>query len=151
MLRDTSYATSMDLTPSEGLNYLLLARLVERTADHADRITQQSLAFERTKAMEPFLQKLEKQGRKATELFQSAMRAFAKPDAAKAHQIIEDANRFADSQEKLLEEAAGLKSAALAHLAFVVESIGRTAAYAADVGEVTINHVVGQADRVRKP
>lgn len=145
MLRDTSYATSMGLTTSEALNYLLLARLVERTADHADRIVRQSLAFDRTPDLDSFVKKLAKQGRKAAELFQEALKAFQKPDAKKANQIIDEADKFAASQEKLLREAANLQSDALSHLAFVIESIGRTAAYAADVGEITINHVVGQA------
>lgn len=145
MLRDTTYATSMDMTTSEALNYLLLARLIERTADHADRIVQQSLAFERTADLKSFVQKLEKHGRKAAELFQDALKAFLKPDAKKANQIIEEADRFAAGQERMLKDAANLRSEALSHLAFVIESIGRTAAYAADVGEITINHVVGRA------
>lgn len=146
MLRDTSYATSMNLTTSAALNYLLLARLVERTADHADRIVHQSLAFDRTPDLESFVETLAKQGRRAAGLFQDALRAFQKPDSKKANQIIEEADRFAASQEKLLREAANLQSDALSHLAFVIESIGRTAAYAADVGEITINHVVGRAE-----
>jgi phosphate uptake regulator len=40
MLRDASYAAKMAITPSQGLNYLIAARLVERTADHADRIVE---------------------------------------------------------------------------------------------------------------
>jgi phosphate uptake regulator len=132
------------MTPSEALNFLLLARLIERTADHADRITHQSLAIVRTKSVEPFLIKLEKQGRRAAELFQGALRAFMKPDAKKAHEIIDEVDKFLATQERLLKEAGSIQSEVLAHLAFVIESIGRTAAYAADVSEVTVNHVVAR-------
>jgi phosphate uptake regulator len=143
MLRDTSYATLMGMSAHEGLNHLLLARLVERTADHAARITQQAAGIRRTKALDPFMSKLEKQAQRAMELFQKGMSAFFKPDAAAAHTIIEEAGRLHDAQERLLKEAGSVKSEVLSHLAFVIESIGRTAAYAADVSEVTVNHVAG--------
>ncbi len=140
MLRDPAYASKMELTASEALNFLLVARLIERTADHAERVAQEALIVPAGKVPEAFRVRLEKEGRKAADMFRAALAAFMKKDARAANAIIEDAKAFLRGQEKLLREATALGSEPVSHLAFIIESIGRTAAYAADVSEVAINH-----------
>lgn len=142
MLRDGSYAAKMDLTATQALNFLLAARLIERTADHADRIATHALALQRTRAVEAFLPRIEKEARRAAELFREAIQTFIKRDPKKANAVIEAANQFSRNLEKMLKEAAALGGEPVSHLAFILESIGRTAAYAADVGEVAFNHKV---------
>lgn len=145
MMRDVSYAAKMDLTASQALNFLLVARLVERTADHADRIAQQALHLQRGKNLDAFVTRLDKEGRRAAEMFRESIQIFLKKDAKRANQLIDDATEFAKGQEKLLKDAAVLSAEAMSHLAFIIESIGRTAAYAADICEVAINHKVAAA------
>jgi phosphate uptake regulator len=145
MMRDVSYAAKMELTASQALNFLLVARLIERTADHADRIAHQALDLTRSKTMEAFVTRLEKEGRRAADLFRESIQVFLKKDAKRANALIDEANQFAKGQEKLLKDAAALSAEAMSHLAFIIESIGRTAAYAADISEVAINHKVAAA------
>lgn len=142
VLRDANYAAKMELTPSQALNFLLVARLVERTADHALRIAEQGFEVERDERTGELLKKLEGHGRRAVELFQQSLSAFLKGDAQEADQLIGKADRLQDAQEKLITEAAGLGGEEVSHLTFIIESIGRTAAYAADISEVAINHKV---------
>jgi phosphate uptake regulator len=142
MLRDAGYAAKMDLTASQALNFLLVARLVERVADHADRIAAQALQLPKGELPEGMVLRVEKQGRKAGDLFRESLQTFTKRDAKRANAIIEEANEFQRSQERLLKDAAALGGEVVSHLAFIIESIGRTAAYAADVCEVAINHKV---------
>lgn len=142
ILRDASYAARMELTASEALNFLLVARLVERTADHAARIVAQGVEVPHGKAPDAFLVKVEKQLRVANDLFRGALLAFHARDARKADAIIEEATQFKETHEKVLREGLGLGSEAVSHVAFILESVGRTAAYAADVGELAINHRV---------
>lgn len=145
MLRDASYAAKMDFTASQALNLLLVARLVERTADHAGRIAAQAVQVERTDATAPLLARLEKEGRRAADLFKESLQTFHKRDAKKANTLIDTAKHFIRGQERLLKDAAALGGEPVSHLAFIIESISRTAAYAADVGEVAINHKVATA------
>lgn len=149
MLRDVSYAAKMDMTASQALNFLLVARLIERTADHADRIATQALEVERSENVSTFLAQLDTEARKAAELFRAALQTFLKRDAKKANQVIEQANAFLAAQQGLLKDAAALGGEPVSHLAFIIESIGRTAAYAADIGEVAINHKVASPDEKR--
>lgn len=145
MMRDVSYAAKMELTPSQALNFLLAARLIERTADHAARIAAQAAALASTKATQAFLAKLEREARRAMELYREAVQTFLKKDPKRANGIIDEVEAFTAGQEKLLKEAAALGAEPVSHLAFIIESIGRTAAYAADVAEVAINHHVASA------
>lgn len=142
ILRDSSYAAKAELTAGQALNFLLVARLVERTADHADRIARETLLIPIGKVPEATMVQLEKHGRRAIELFQQAIFNFFKRDAKKANQLIDDAAKFQDAQKRLLREASDAGSETVAHLALIIESIVRTAAYAADVCEVAINHKV---------
>ncbi|MBI2077920.1 MAG: phosphate uptake regulator PhoU [Euryarchaeota archaeon] len=146
ILRDSTYAAKMGLNASQALNYLLAARLVERTADHAERIVRQAHQLTRTRLPDALLERIEKQAHRAFAGFQSSLQIFFKRNAAQANELIGEMEKFHALQERLLRDAGELGGETVAHLAFVIESIGRTAAYASDIGEVAINHfVAGQA------
>lgn len=142
LLRDTTFASKMGLSAGQALNFLLGARLIERTADHAGRIAREALAMPPGKIPDALLQRIERQSRRAVELFQTALQTFFKRDSTKANSVIEEAQKFVEGQKKLLKEVSELGGEALYHLTFIIESISRTAAYAADIGEVAMNHKV---------
>lgn len=145
MLRDVSYAAKMEMSPTQALNFLLVARLVERTADHAASIAHHASALERSRQTDAIITRLEKEGRRAADLFREAIQTFLKKDAKKANAIVDAGEDFARTREKLLKDVAALGGEPVSHLALILESIGRTAAYAADVGEVAINHKVASS------
>lgn len=142
LLRDVSYAAKMELSPSQALNFLLVARLCERTADHATRVGHEADKLPRTPEREAFLNELGQSWRRATTLFQDAVGTFRHRDPEEADRIIDKANTFQQEQAELLKRATDFGSEAVAHLAFIIESIGRTAAYGADIAEIAINHQV---------
>ena len=145
ILRDGSYGAKMGLDASQALNYLLAARLIERTADHAARIASESVLITEAKIPGPLVQRLEKQGRKAAELLQAALQTFFRKDWVKANQVIDEAQKFLDSQKRLLKETADTVGETVVHLTYIMESISRTAAYATDISEVAVNHVVANS------
>lgn len=145
ILRDSSYASKLGLSSTQALNFLLAARLLERTADHADRIAQEAIALPKGRVQAAFLDRLERQARRASEIFQEALETFIRREIRKANAVIEEAKRLQESQKKLLREATEFGGETIVHLAYIIESIGRTAAYAADLGEVAINHAVATA------
>jgi phosphate uptake regulator len=145
LLRNAQFAARMGITAGQALNVFLAARLVERTADHADRIAREAVAMAGLSVPKPMLDRFERHGRRAVELFQNALNAFMARDARRANEIIDEVERFQDGQKRLLREAVDVGGEAVAHLAFILESIGRTAAYASDLGEVAINQKVASA------
>jgi phosphate uptake regulator len=142
LLRDVSYADEMELSPTQALNFLLVARLCERTADHANRVAGEAVKIPRTAEREDFLTEMAQTWRRSTALFTDAVDTFRHHDAEEADRIIREANAFQDEQAELLKRSTDFGSEAVAHLAFIIESIGRTAAYAANIAELAINHEI---------
>lgn len=145
LLRDVSYAAKMELTASQALNVLLVARLSERTADHAARVAEEADKLGAGEDLQAFLSTLAAAWRTACGLYQEAMETFMRQEPKRADEVIEKANRFQGHQAKHLKQATNFGAEAVGHLAFIIESIGRTAAYAADIGEIAINHKVASA------
>lgn len=146
ILRDSNLAAKMGLNAGQALNFLLVARVLERTADHADRIANEALllasAVASAKIPTAFVERLERQFRRAVELFQGALQTFIRKDAKRATAIIDEVDKLLETQRRLIREASEMGGEAVAHGAYIIESIMRTAAYAADLGEVAINHQV---------
>jgi phosphate uptake regulator len=142
ILRDSTYAAKMNLNATQALNFLLAARLIERTADHAQRISSELGLLTGVKLPEALVSQFEKQGRKAVELFQGALQTFFGRDLEKANATIEEAEKFREAQKRMIRDASEVGGEAVGHLSLIIESIARTAAYAADVSEVAINHYV---------
>lgn len=147
MLRDTGYAARIGLNASQALNVVAVARIVERTADHAKRLAEQAVELPKHKIPDATLQRLEKQGRRAAELFRGALQTFHRVDAKRANEIIDEAADFSKAHDRLLREISPLGGETVAHLAYILESIARTAAYAADVAETAINQKVATTER----
>ncbi|MEA3201859.1 MAG: hypothetical protein QOE90_3287 [Thermoplasmata archaeon] len=145
ILRDPAYAQKMGLNANQALNYLLCARLIERTADHATRLAENIDALRNDKVQQKLESRLEKQARKAVSLFADALAAFHKQDLGAANKIIAEAHAFKTTQESVMKESLSLGGESMLHVALALESIGRTAAYAADVAETAINHRVAMA------
>jgi len=142
ILRDPTYAQKMGLNANQALNYLMVARLIERTADHAMRLSENVDALRDEAIAQKLESKIEKHARKAVLLFADALSAFHKQDPTAANKIIEEAKAFRQIQDQLAKEILSLAGEGILHVSLALESIGRTAAYAADVAEVAINHMV---------
>lgn len=145
VLRDPSYAQKMEVNPSQALNYLLTARVVERTADHALRVAKNVQAMRSDDIGVKLGHRVEKQARRAVQLFSDAISAFHKRDDQSANRIIGEVRAFKAAQESLIRESLSLGGASMLHVTSAMESVSRTAAYAADVAEIAINHKVAMA------
>ncbi|MHB8606307.1 MAG: PhoU domain-containing protein [Thermoplasmatota archaeon] len=142
ILRDPTYAQRMELNANQALDYLQVARLIERVADHARRIATNLEALRDEEITKKLSSKIEKQARGAFALFADAMGAFHKRDADAANRILADVAAFQRGQDTVIRESLSLGGESILHVAYALESIGRTAAYAADISEVAINHTV---------
>jgi phosphate uptake regulator len=132
----------MQVTPSQGLNYLLLARLVERTADHAKRISDNVAELGSSKVEPAVLRKIQRLGDDSLGIFKDAIAAFFKRDPRAANDAIDRAEKVHEAKRQLVHEVMDLKGPSAVALAYILESLERTASYGADVGEIAINHVV---------
>ena len=142
ILRDPMYAQKMGLNAGQALNYLLVARVTERVADHSMRLASNIHALREGEHHPKLESKMEKQARRAVQMFADALVAFHKRDAEAANRIIEEARAFRTAHDVAIRESLSLGGEDIVHVAYALDSIERTAAYAADVAETAINHKV---------
>lgn len=142
LLRDARLAERLDMTPSQALNFLLVARLVERTADHALRISQNVAELKGAKLDAAVARKIHKLQEDSLAIFKDAIAAFFKRDPKGANDAIDRAQRIHAQKRALVHELMDLKGPTAVALAYIVESVERTASYGSDVAEIAINHVV---------
>jgi len=142
LLRDARLSSRLEMTSSQALNYLLVARIAERTADHAVRIAENAAELKGTRVDPAVVRKVQKLADESLGIFKDAMSAFFKRDAAAANAVVDRAEKVHAAKRALVHEIMELKGPSAVALAYILESVERTASYGSDVGEVAINHVV---------
>lgn len=143
VLQDVREGDRIGATPSEGLDYLLVARNLERIGDHATRIAAQTHELG-PDALTPLHEDIRGGSARALEALEAAYRAFEAGDTDRANQAIADVHDMEPAYESLLERGVTLPGRDAVHFAYVLESLVRTASYATDIAEVAINHAVAQ-------
>jgi phosphate uptake regulator len=142
VLRDPRFAAKLETTAQRSLGYMLAARILERVADHACTIARSAADLKGAlpKAISDGLQEASDQ---ALALLDRGFQSFVSEDQSECHEVIESVKPFEHRVSALRESIGGLKGRQAVALAYVLESIERTGAYATDVAELAINNSVG--------
>lgn len=146
LLRDARLAERLDMTPGQALNFLLVARLVERTADHAKRIGDNVAELQGSRLDPGVLKRIHALDADCLGVFKDGIAAFFRRDARLANDAIDRARAVHGRKRRMVHEVMELKGATAVALAYVLESVERTASYGSDVAEVAINHVLAGAE-----
>jgi phosphate uptake regulator len=122
----------------ECLGYRLIAKSVERTADHSTKIAENTLQLKDT-VDEKLLCKLEELSCIANTMFENSMEALFKRDYNLAEAVIERLSQVHEAEQQTVELLSGAKTEEIVDLRLIIESIRRTAEYASDISEVVLN------------
>jgi phosphate uptake regulator len=122
----------------ECLGYRLIAKSVERTADHATKIAENTLQLSET-VNEEILNKLGALSALATSMFEDCMEALFKHDFNLAESVIEKLSLVYEAEKDTVESLSVAKTEEIVDLRLIIESIRRTAEYASDISEVVLN------------
>ena len=141
-LKDARALTSIGLTLPECTTYLQASRVLERIADHAVRITSTVEMLGKEKPPEAMLAELERIAAAAAQALNEAIDALERKDIAKANAVLDAVARIPAEREKLLHQLGSKRGRVAVALAYVVESLERSALYASDLAEIAINHAV---------
>ncbi|MCI4320110.1 MAG: AbrB/MazE/SpoVT family DNA-binding domain-containing protein [Thermoplasmata archaeon] len=141
-LRDARTLTSLGLTLPECATYLLASRVMERIADHAVRIASTVAVFGKEKPPPSVVAELEGLATGASQSLTTALEALEGKKVDEANEVVDAAERLARQREKILQELATKRGRVAVGLAYVLESLERSALYAADLAEIAINHAV---------
>jgi phosphate uptake regulator len=122
----------------ECLGYRLIAKSVERTADHSTKIAENTLQLKES-VNDQLICKLEELSCLANTMFENSMEALFKRDYNLAEAVIERLSQVHEVELQTVELLSGAKTEEIVDLRLIIESIRRTAEYASDISEVVLN------------
>ena len=123
-------------------NYRLIATLFERIGDHAERIARTYPVLAES-GLEPKLWKeMDAARESAIGILDRAFNALLTGDIDAANAAVDDLDRHQKLIDGLSHHVATKKGEELLALAAIVDSLGRTAGYAADIAEIAIDHEI---------
>jgi phosphate uptake regulator len=122
----------------ECLGYRLIAKSVERTADHATKIAENTLLLKES-VNEELLEKTGQLSGLANSMFENSMEALFKHDFNLAESVLEKLVQVHRLEKEAVLTLLNAKVEDAANLRLIIESIRRTAEYASDISEVVLN------------
>ena len=126
------------------LGYRLVVKSVERVADHATRIAQESLMLNNP-LDEQVLDKIIQLSNCALTLFNESGLALFKRDYNSADDIVEKTNLFTELEKEVLNSVEkGRTLETYYPIRLILEDIQRTAEYASDIAEAVLNMTAEQ-------
>lgn len=130
-------------TPVECLGYRIITKSVERSADHAVRIAENSLGIQR-KLETPILKETSTLSQISAGMMETALRALFSGDYQLAETVLADKERLPGLESRLVERLLKERMPAtdLSSLRLISESLRRIGEYATDVAEVVLNLTV---------
>ena len=120
------------------LGYRLIARAVERTADHATKIAENILLLNEP-INEEVLEKIGQLSELAISMFENSVDALFKHDFNQAEKVIEKISLVQRLEKETVSLSHTSKPEEIVNLRLIIESVRRTAEYASDISEVVLN------------
>ncbi|RLG64267.1 hypothetical protein DRO02_04810 [archaeon] len=133
-------------TPSECLAYHVIAKSIERMADHASRIAN-VVAFLPGSLPEGFVENIEETVNDAVEILGSTLRALARKRKGTAIKNIRIAKEITEKVRDIMEIVFKDRGRAVeaTYMALIVESIERVIEYISDIAENVVNILIGES------
>ena len=120
------------------LGYRLIAKSVERTADHATKIAENTLLLKEQVNQET-LDNISQLSSLANSMFENSMEALFKNDFNLAESVIEKLSQIHKLEKEAVLSSQNARVEEIVNLRLLIESVRRTAEYASDISEVVLN------------
>ncbi len=139
ILKDVFFAEKMGTTPVDALSYLLIARAMERIADHAKKLAEN---IKNIHSKSNLILKISEASTKIIGILDAAMNAFYGNRFDDANDVVNKAKKFVKTINALRHELMTLQgdTPETISLAYIIDSLERTRSYALDIAEIAINH-----------
>ena len=124
--------------PKDCVGYRVITKSVERTADHATKISQNILMLKKP-LDKAILDKIVDMSEMSINVFENAIDSLFKQDYDKGDETIKNAKKIIKMENELNISIDNLVIEERTLLKLIIESISRTAEYASDIGEVVLN------------
>ncbi len=142
MLKDIILAQKMGTTLNEANHYYLMARLLERIGDHAERIARNAKVAIGQKVDNEVIEKITAASKISIKLLERSQEAWLKKD-------IDLANATLEGKKELYPVVAEITTLPKEHsdemliaISYIAESVRRIGEYAGDLSEIIINSFI---------
>ncbi len=142
LLRRPDLVDRIGTSREHAVNFMLIARILERIGDHSSRIARRVEELEEARPKKGLLREVKRISDLLVPLLDDVISALFQRDGRLAHDCLRRANEVLGDVNDLKEEAADLPKAASLPLSIVADSLDRTAHYIKDIGELVINYAV---------
>lgn len=136
--KDRSLAERVGVDIHESMSLMLVARLIERIGDHAEKIAKHALSSGK-KGPAAEVGAIEKLSQEALVLLTKAMESYFLRDIGNANDIIDRAEGLVHKAEGLLPDLQAHNGKGAVSSSSVLDSVIRTIMYATDIAELAIN------------
>ena len=140
MVKDMSLAEKLKITIDESNAYFQVARYLERIGDHAVQIARSVTSIGSYAIDEKLLAQFRNVHALAMKMLDGAMSALFRRNVEEANNVIDQRQKLKTALGELSRKIQNLKGEAAIQLALIEESVRRTAYYATDICEVSINY-----------
>ncbi len=149
-LRDARILVTLELSLPECSTYLLASRILERIADHAVRIAETVTILGKEPTPDRLVTGLDRMAAAAATALTDALDSLEHRNIDRANEVIDSAKELRRERDQVLRELASKRGRLAVGLAYVLESLERSAFYASDLAEIAINRAV-ESPRVDPP
>jgi len=130
--------------PRDCLGYRVIAKSVERIADHAVKIAENVVSLDEKVSNSAF-QKISEMSSFARDVFDDSIKSLYKKDYLLADNVVAKAKTIASIENEAMRSLSKkVEAINMSTLRMVMESIRRTAEYASDIAEIVLNLNVNQ-------
>jgi len=131
-------------SPRDSLGYRVIARAVERIADHAVKIAEDIILLD-SEIEKPVLERISELSSFARSVFDDSIKSLFKKDYALADSVVAKAKTIVSMENEVLKAISKkLDPTKLSNIRIIIESIRRTAEYAGDIAEIVLNLNINQ-------
>jgi phosphate uptake regulator len=125
----------------ECIGYRLIAKSVERTADHATKMAENTLLLKEP-VNSNLLEKINQLSGLANTMFEKAIESLFKHDFNLSESVIEKLHQAHKFEKEAILLTQGVNLEEVVNIRLLIESVRRIAEYASDISEVVLNMTV---------
>lgn len=129
----------------DSMDYFLVARIIERIADHAGKISENIVNLDKKKVPPAIIRRLNEINEHYLDMLERAIVAFFNSKSDEANNAIDKTPTLHHVCDSSLTETLKLDSSIAISIAYIIESMRRTGMYATDISEIAINHIVSKS------
>ena len=142
LIREVELVGRIGASREHAVNFMLIARILERIGDHASRMARQVKALKAARARKAMLKRARDLSDDILPIFDDVISALFERDGKLANDCLERANVVLKDIKAFKSDVADTPKGMGLPLSIVADSLDRTAHYLKDIGELVINYAI---------